>query len=322
LSPAAAMTSRARFALALGLGLLSLACVGFAPPNRPPLRSAPAVRRPATEPPAGAEGGEDPDPQDPASYPRMSDRDVAEYIDSLTMDDLKTSDEPPWDDLPEMEPLDDQPFTAEEEAKIKSGEWLPEWFGDWDGRDEPLDAPWRREAEGIIRDAVAMLDGAPLVVTDVFWDLAKLRVTVDRADDDDAQGAVTAEDTSRATRSIVAELDEVDPRLRILDRFDLEVTSPGAVADGVLATQRAFDAFKGFDVLVDTDNPISGVGRTLEGKLVEKTPTELHINKKGDIVRIPWHLVLQVRLPPALEETASGGVKGGGKKKKNNNKGR
>ena len=99
----------------------------------------------------------------------------------------------------------------------------------------------------------------------------------------------------------VSTLETVEDNLRILSRHDVEVTSPGA--SDVLTMQTEFEAFKGFDVSAATLNPVEGgEPRTIEGKLVERTITELIINVKGRMVRIPWHLVDEVRLPPAKSE--------------------
>ena len=78
-------------------------------------------------------------------------------------------------------------------------------------------------------------------------------------------------------------------------------TSPGA--SDLITTQAAFEAFKGFDVTVRTLNPIEGgEERIIEGRLQERTTTDVVINVKGRMVKIPWHLVGEVRLPPAKSE--------------------
>ena len=40
----------------------------------------------------------------------------------------------------------------------------------------------------------------------------------------------------------------------------------------------------------------------IEGRLQERTTTDVVINVKGRMVKIPWHLVGEVRLPPAKSE--------------------
>ena len=45
-----------------------------------------------------------------------------------------------------------------------------------------------------------------------------------------------------------------------------------------------------------------GEERIIEGRLQERTTTDVVINVKGRMVKIPWHLVGEVRLPPAKSE--------------------
>lgn len=135
-----------------------------------------------------------------------------------------------------------------------------EWIGDFDGRDDDLEAPWRQEAEALIMRAAS---DEGVEIQDIMWDLGTLRLTV--ASDLDA------EDISRATQAIIASLEAEDERLRVLDRHDLEVSSPGT--PNVLSRQRDFDTFKGFDVIVATENPVpGGENRELTGKLVSCCP--------------------------------------------------
>mmetsp|Transcript_7384 Transcript_7384/g.10263 ORF Transcript_7384/g.10263 Transcript_7384/m.10263 type:complete len:280 (-) Transcript_7384:209-1048(-) len=225
-----------------------------------------------------------------------SEREVVEKIRELTLEDLEENDEIDIDTLPDLpaDELDDSPLTPEQVDKIKSGQAaLDAWMGEFDGRDDDLAAPWRTEAESIIRNAVT-----DLKVIDIAWDIGTLRITVTKDDNDNN---VSAEDTGRAARSIRDALEPYDDKLRVLDRFELEVSSPGVA--NVLSMQRDFDTFKGFDIEVDTLNPITpSQSRTLQGKLVERTPIELTINQKGRIVKIPTNLVGEVRLPPSMEE--------------------
>ena len=71
-----------------------------------------------------------------------------------------------------------------------------------------------------------------------------------------------------------------DDDLRVLARHGVEVTSPGA--SDLITTQAAFEAFKGFDVTARTLNPIEGgEERVIEGRLQERTTTDVVINVKG-----------------------------------------
>ena len=66
----------------------------------------------------------------------------------------------------------------------------------------------------------------------------------------------------------------------MLARHGVEVTSPGA--SDLITTQAAFEAFKGFDVTVRTLNPIEGgEERIIEGRLQERTTTDVVINVQG-----------------------------------------
>jgi len=99
-------------------------------------------------------------------------------------------------------------------------------------------------------------------------------------------------------RVIIAALDEAGGE-DILERHHIEVSTPGASDE--LTTQRQFDAYKGFDVTVQTKDPW-GSNRKLEGKLVERGTMDLKINMKGRIVKVPVALVESVRLPKAKAE--------------------
>ncbi|KAI2506627.1 hypothetical protein MHU86_7837 [Fragilaria crotonensis] len=71
---------------------------------------------------------------------------------------------------------------------------------------------------------------------------------------------------------------------------------PGA---NVLDSQREFDAYRGFDVIVETQDPWES-NRVLRGKLLERNSMDLIINKKGRMVTIPLNFVKAVRLSPSV----------------------
>mmetsp|Transcript_25377 Transcript_25377/g.78269 ORF Transcript_25377/g.78269 Transcript_25377/m.78269 type:complete len:267 (+) Transcript_25377:474-1274(+) len=187
-------------------------------------------------------------------------------------------------------PVRDEPKVA---AVDKAAYDESPYVGDFDGTDDELEAPWRTEAAGIASTAV---ESTGAKIQDIFWEPGVLKVTVVAADGSTPDAEVCA----AASRAAVAAL-ETREDLRVLERHSLEVTSPGAT--DVLTEHKQFEAFKGFDVIVKTLNPIDGgEERTMEGKLVERTIDQVKINLKGRIVKIPWHLVGEVRLPPAKEE--------------------
>ena len=181
------------------------------------------------------------------------------------------------------------------EMKIDKKEYdASPYVGDFDGTDDELEAPWRTEAAQICREAIAAIG---LECADVFWEPGVLRLTVKKSNGE----APDAEETADASRAVVAALEPRDDDLRVLARHGVEVTSPGA--SDLITTQAAFEAFKGFDVTVRTLNPIEGgEERVIEGRLQERTTTDVVINVKGRMVKIPWHLVGEVRLPPAKSE--------------------
>ena len=104
---------------------------------------------------------------------------------------------------------------------------------------------------------------------------------------------------STIAHAILEALEEREEELQILSRHELILTSPGA--SDVLDTQRQFDAYRGFDVIVETQDPFDS-NRTLKGKLVDRNSMDLIINKKGRMVTIPLNFVKCVRLPPAKRE--------------------
>ena len=210
--------------------------------------------------------------------------DVKEWM--TTMDPDALEEELDLSDVPvkAMPPPD---ISVEENSK-------KDVVGDFGGTDDALEEPWRVEAAGI---AKAAGEATGVVVKDVYWEPGTLRVAVTKGDG----STPDAEDCAAASRAVVEALEEHEDRLRVLARHDLEVTSPGA--SDLITTQAAFEAFKGFDVTVRTLNPIEGgEERIIEGRLQERTTTDVVINVKGRMVKIPWHLVGEVRLPPAKSE--------------------
>jgi len=112
---------------------------------------------------------------------------------------------------------------------------------------------------------------------------------------------VNVDAISSIANSVLEALNEpsVDQRLDITSRHEMIITTPGI--SNVLETQKEFDAFVGFDVIVKTIDPFKS-NRILNGKLVERNALDLKINVKGRIVTIPLNFVDQVVLPPAKKE--------------------
>jgi ribosome maturation factor RimP len=215
----------------------------------------------------------------------VTEADVRKWMESADVDELLKGgidlEEIEERELPEMK-IDKKEYDASP------------YVGDFDGTDDELEAPWRTEAAQICREAIAAIG---LECADVFWEPGVLRLTVKKANGE----APDAEETADASRAVVNALELRDDDLRVLARHGVEVTSPGA--SDLITTQAAFEAFKGFDVTVRTLNPIEGgEERVIEGRLQERTTTDVVINVKGRMVKIPWHLVGEVRLPPAKSE--------------------
>ena len=104
---------------------------------------------------------------------------------------------------------------------------------------------------------------------------------------------------STIAQAILSALEDYEEELHVLARHELILTSPGA--SDVIETQRQFDAYRGFDVVVETQDPFES-NRTLKGKLVDRNSMDLILNKKGRMVTVPLNFVKCVRLPPAKRE--------------------
>ena len=100
---------------------------------------------------------------------------------------------------------------------------------------------------------------------------------------------------STIAKAILDGLEQVEDDLEILSRHEVILTTPGET--DMLDTQREFDAYRGFDVIVETQDPWAS-NRVLRGKLLERNSMDLIINKKGRMVTIPLNFVKAVRLPP------------------------
>ena len=93
---------------------------------------------------------------------------------------------------------------------------------------------------------------------------------------------------------ILEALGEVEDELRILERHEVILASPGA--DDVLETQKQFNAFRGERVIVETQDPFES-NRILKGRLVDRNSMDVYINQKGRLVTIPNCFVKCVRIP-------------------------
>jgi ribosome maturation factor RimP len=95
--------------------------------------------------------------------------------------------------------------------------------------------------------------------------------------------------------AILESLKDREDELRVLSRHEVILSSPGA--PDVIETQRQFDAYRDYQVIVETQDPFDS-NRTLRGELVDRNAMDLIINKKGQMVTIPLNFVKCVRLQP------------------------
>lgn len=184
---------------------------------------------------------------------------------------------------------------------------IPEYAGEFLGMDDPLDAPWRRQGEELIRAAVVE---AGFQVYDVTWHLHHLNVDITRGGGGEEGGSeggmeggsLSSDEIVDVTRAIEEALLPHDRQLKILQRFHLCVGTPGA--KDVLTTEREFQAFRGFEVHVLLKSPINETQNqnVRVGRLMERGPMQTVLNVKGKNVTIPTGMIHEVRLPEAMHE--------------------
>lgn len=104
---------------------------------------------------------------------------------------------------------------------------------------------------------------------------------------------------STVAKAILDGLEQVEEELLILERHEMILTTPSE--DDILDTQREFDAYRGFDVAVETQDPWDS-NRVLRGKLLERNSMDVIINKKGRMVTIPLNFVKCVRMMQPNDE--------------------
>lgn len=100
-------------------------------------------------------------------------------------------------------------------------------------------------------------------------------------------GLQDCEQMSRALESILDEQDIMP------EAYVLEISSPGL--SSTLTDDRAFIAFRGFPIVVQTDPPFKGTAQWV-GTLISRDEAAIHLNLKGRTVAIPRTLVTQAQL--------------------------
>lgn len=93
----------------------------------------------------------------------------------------------------------------------------------------------------------------------------------------------------------------------------IEVTTPGANDElsGIM-----FEAYKGFDVILEFQDSKTGKVKKVEGKFVERDEEFTHINERGRMRKFKNELVQSVKLPKAKTEKGVSSKKGSPKKSK------
>lgn len=79
----------------------------------------------------------------------------------------------------------------------------------------------------------------------------------------------------------------------IPDAYVLEISSPGI--SNSLTTDREFISFKGFPVMVTTQEPWDG-RQTWSGRLIRRDEDAVYINQKGRAIAIPRSFISKVEL--------------------------
>ncbi|HAX74475.1 MAG TPA: ribosome maturation factor RimP [Cyanobacteria bacterium UBA11372] len=98
------------------------------------------------------------------------------------------------------------------------------------------------------------------------------------------------DDCERMSRALEAALDATEI---IPDAYILEISSPGISRH--LSTDREFISFKGFPVLVETQEAHQGKS-SWQGKLIKRDEDAVYINQKGRAIAIPRSLITRVQL--------------------------
>mmetsp|Transcript_16099 Transcript_16099/g.37317 ORF Transcript_16099/g.37317 Transcript_16099/m.37317 type:complete len:291 (-) Transcript_16099:407-1279(-) len=106
-------------------------------------------------------------------------------------------------------------------------------------------------------------------------------------------------------RTINRVLDDEGTGLAIAEVHSIEVTTPG-VSDELVPGTPQFDAFKGFEVLVEQLDPKKKKTKIVEGRLVERDDEFTVVNIKGRMKKMKNETVLSIRLPKAKKEKGGG----------------
>ncbi|KAG7373251.1 hypothetical protein IV203_033975 [Nitzschia inconspicua] len=106
-------------------------------------------------------------------------------------------------------------------------------------------------------------------------------------------------DVTKFARAINIALDDDGVGFQIAETHEIEVTTPGASNE---LTGIMFQAYKGFEVMTDFQDPKTKKVKTIEGRLVERNDEFTVLNIKGRMKKIKNDMVLSVKLPKAKKE--------------------
>lgn len=133
----------------------------------------------------------------------------------------------------------------------------------------------------------------------------------DTGDDDEEKDSEEEDPEEEFSLSLLARtinrmLDDDGIGLAIAEVHSIEVTTPG-VSDELVPGTPQFEAFKGFEVIVQQLDPKSKSKaknplKTIEGRLVERNDEFTIINIKGRMKKMRNDTVISVRLPKAKKE--------------------
>ena len=128
-----------------------------------------------------------------------------------------------------------------------------------------------------------------LEIVDIIFQ-TNTRPPVLRIDIRHPQQDTSLEDCEKMSRALDIALDDAS---LLPTAYVLEVSSPGIARQ--LTSERDFLAFKGFGVVVTTQEPFEGQ-RQWQGRLQGKDDHHLTLNLKGRGIKIPLTLVATVQL--------------------------
>lgn len=117
---------------------------------------------------------------------------------------------------------------------------------------------------------------------------ARLQIMAERPD-----GTMSVSDCATVSRAVSAILDVEDP---VAGGYDLEVSSPGI--DRPLVRLRDFVRFSGFEVRIETLDPIAQAGgrKRFRGKICGVEGETIHLEMEGEAYFLPFETIGNARL--------------------------